>query len=211
MIGENNKILKKLVCAGIVGLVLCERRTVMVTKKSGLIIVVVLLAFAPLAEADFQIGTRYLDDSPFNPDTDILDIGDSLYLSIYAEEFFADVFSSSYYWELTCDPSLATITGGVLGPDAYDGRISDHPSGRMGWFMYEFVPEYPAGLYADEFLYSPQSVGDVTVEFWGDRGNLGGYMFFIDSVVISQVPEPMTITLLALGGLFLRRRRSCSK
>ncbi len=43
--------------------------------------------------------------------------------------------------------------------------------------------------------------GDVLVELY-DAGST-----LIDSAVIHQIPEPMTIALLGLGGLFLRRRR----
>jgi len=186
----------------------------MVTKKSGLIFIIVLLALAPLGQADFQIGTRYIDGTPFEPDTDILGLDENLYLSMYAEEFFPSG-SAVVHWQLLCDPSLATITGGVLGPEAYDGIIYAHPGGRgrQGWFDYDpwLGPGYEPGVYADNFLYTPQSLGDVTVEFWSSRGGLSGEMELVDSIVITQVPEPMTITLLALGALLLHRRRICLK
>lgn len=180
----------------------------MVRKKSGLIVIAVLLGLAPLAQGDFVIGTRYLDGTAFEPDTDILLLDESLYLSIYAEEGFYSAGSADYYWALICEPSLATITGGVLGPDAYDGNIGDAPNGRGGRFVYDEPLYYGPGLYADEILYSPQCPADVTVEFWSNRGQLDPPdIYLIDSVVIRQVPEPMTITLLGLGGLFLLRRR----
>ena len=97
----------------------------MVTKKSGLIIIVVLLVLTAVTDADnepvgtFKIGSRYLDGTAFEPETDILDISDSLYLSIYTEEEFFWPSSFGYYWALVCDPSLAGITGGEAGPDAY--------------------------------------------------------------------------------------------
>ncbi len=57
------------------------------------------------------------------------------------------------------------------------------------------------GLMAD-FEYMCTAMGDVTVKLMD--GTTGGWL---DSVTIHQVPEPMTILLLGLGGLFLRRRR----
>jgi len=109
----------------------------MVTKKLGLIIIVVLLALATVTEAGLEIGTRYLDGTPFDADTDTLDIGESLYLSLYAEESLPPPFTTDYYWELLCASWLGTITGGVLGPDAegecyiYDAWWGD---GRAGEF-----------------------------------------------------------------------------
>ncbi|MCK4291710.1 MAG: PEP-CTERM sorting domain-containing protein [Planctomycetes bacterium] len=212
----------------------------MVTKKSGSIVIVILLVLflingavvdalaicePPVFRPDrFHIGTRYLDGSPFDPSTDILDIADSLYLSIYAEEEFCWESGFGYGWALVSYPSLATITGGVLGPDAYGGGIYSSPvreivgapgDGQWGDFHSQNDMYFGPGLYLDNFLYSPQSVGDLTVSFWHlSEGTGSGYWDpygVVDSIVIHQVPEPTTITLLALGGLLLRRRRIACK
>lgn len=193
----------------------------MVTEKLSLIIIIVLLALAPLSEAGyepvgtFEIGTRYVDGTTFDPDTDILDISDSLYLSIYNEEEFGWPSGFGYWWALVCDPSLATITGGEAGPAAYKvgfygspvGHIYGLPGdGEHGWIGYETEPPiYAAGLYMYNILYSPQSVGDVTVSFWHTT-QVDTYGV-IDSIVIHQIPEPTTIALLGLGVLLLRRRK----
>ena len=173
----------------------------------AVMVMVVLLALATVTEAGLEIGARYLDDTPFDPSTDILEIGESLYLSLYAEGSFSPPHSTDYYWELLCDSSLGTITGGVLGPDAegecyiYDAWWGD---GRAGEF--EHRDRYGPGLYADNFLYTAQSAGHATVRLW-DLG-MDGYLSRItDSVVINQIPEPTTIVLLALGGLLMRRRK----
>ena len=197
----------------------------MVAKKLCLMVVVVLLVLPTLTEArdpvgTFKIHTSYLDDTPFDPDTDVLDIGESLYLSIYAEEEFFWESGFGYFWALVCDPSLATITGGEIGPDADSGNVNGSViedglttvsgDGRWGWLGYEW-PEcmFDPGLYLDNFLYSPQSVGDVTVSFFDLSGSDWPLpvVGFADSVLITQVPEPMTIALLGLGVLFLSRRK----
>jgi len=196
----------------------------MLRSKLGLIIIVVL-ALSSLVEGGFQIGTRYLDDRPFDPDTDILTLDESLYLSVFTDE---REFSSltGYYWALVCDCSLASITDGVAGPDAYGveirgpasllwdvpGSVPEGEDGRYGAIWYEGDhPVYPPGLYMEDFLYSPMAVGDVTVRFLELSSSIGDIMSVPDSVVINQVPEPTTIILVALGALLLRRRRSCSK
>jgi hypothetical protein len=48
------------------------------------------------------------------------------------------------------------------------------------------------------------ATGDVTITLWDDSE---GYDTPQDTIIIHQVPEPMTIALLGLGGLLLRRRR----
>ncbi|MCK4294029.1 MAG: PEP-CTERM sorting domain-containing protein [Planctomycetes bacterium] len=191
----------------------------------AVMVMVVLLGLGSLAEAvwlpvgTFKIHTRYLDGTAFEPNTDVLGIDDSLYLSMYAEEDFWWGSSFGYYWALVCDPSLATITGGVLGPGAaYGGWIAPTDGllygvdgeGRRGKFEPDEFERYPAGLYADDFLYSPQSVGDVTVSFW-QLGREDDPYGVVDSIVINQVPEPASIILLGVGGVLMRRRRIYSK
>jgi len=201
----------------------------MVKKKLSLIVIVALLALGTLTEAQEPVGTweissRYLDGTAFEPGTDFLDIGDSLYLSIYTEEAFGWPSDYGYWWALVCDPSLATITGGESGPDADTyivffgspvGLVYGLPGdGQWGQILSDEVGcDFEPGLYMDNFLYSPQSVGDVTVSFWHlTYDPQGGPPYgVVDSIVINQVPEPTMITLFALGSLLLRRRRSCSK
>jgi hypothetical protein len=190
----------------------------MVGKRCGLIVLVVLLVFGAAAEAGFQIGTRYLDERPFDPDTDFLDIYESLYLSIWTDE---DVLGHMevYAWALVCDWSLAAITGGEAGPDAewgvsFSGSASalwdvplsvpedeDGQWGRIGGF------ELGPGVYLEKFVYTPEAVGNVTVRFVEINDSTGAILSVPDSIVIHQVPEPMTIGLFSLGGLLLVRRK----
>lgn len=78
----------------------------------------------------------------------------------------------------------------------------------MGAFGYpDDDPFYPPGLYADNFLYTPLSAGDTMVRFL-ELSPHGGEIWSVpDSIVIHQVPEPMTIILIGLGWLMLRKRK----
>lgn len=191
----------------------------MVTKKSILMIIVVF-ALTSLAEGGFQIGTRYLDGTPFEPDTDVLLLDESLYLSIYTDVWEYSLWTG-YFWALVCDCSLASITEGEAGPDAYivtfhgsasdlwsiPGSVPEGEDGRVGTIAYDYEPRYPPGLYLDNFLYTPLSVGDVPVRFLDLDPDSGVIMDVEDSIIIHQIPEPMTIILVCLGGLFVLRRR----
>jgi len=183
----------------------------------------IFLVLASSARADFTISTRYTDGTEFNPDIDTLDIEESLYLSIVAEETVQGGLSV-YYWDLICDSSLGTITGGTLGPDGYGGNIRNPylgDNGRGGYFAYmPYDPNddpmtytfgmYEAGTYADYFLYSPQSLGNVTIEFWGSKGRSSppeDSFEIVDLLVINQVPEPATLLLFGIGAVMLRWKR----
>jgi hypothetical protein len=59
----------------------------------------------------------------------------------------------------------------------------------------------PNGKVLDGLIFHCEALGDVTLTVFNlDLGVL-------DSQVIHQIPEPMTLALLGLGGLFLRRRK----
>ena len=69
----------------------------------------------------------------------------------------------------------------------------------------------------DNLVFHCEEDTDVIIQLFAGAGGVdydegGGYVdipvgTLIDSVIVHQVPEPMTIALLGLGGLFLRRRK----
>ncbi len=185
-------------------------------RKIGLMLVVFLVWNGGVALGGFQIGTRYLDDRPFDPDTDVLDINESLYLTMWTDEWVGGTMGQ-YMWALVCDWSLASITGGEAGPDAesrvvFYGSASDlwsvpeHEDGQSGLIG---VPDetLDPGLYLDKLVYTPISAGDVEVRFLEVSSNSGAIIDVPDSIVIHQIPEPVTIGLFGLGGLLLVQRK----
>jgi len=58
----------------------------------------------------------------------------------------------------------------------------------------------PAGLVLDGLVFHCEAYGEVTLSVFDLDGNV------LDSQQIHQIPEPITMVLLGLGGLFLRRK-----
>jgi len=85
---------------------------------------------------------------------------------------------------------LGVIEGAEYMGDAWVCKITNgNPQSFMG-----------VGV-VDAKLFHCMGLGDVTVGLYSGEGDP------VDSFIIHQIPEPMTMSLLALGGLFLRRRK----
>ena len=82
------------------------------------------------------------------------------------------------------------------------------PLGTNGIGGGAFAYDLPAGIPANTALigdiaFHCEGPGDVIVQLW--TTDFSGATL-VDSIIIHQVPEPVTMALLGLGGLFLRRR-----
>jgi hypothetical protein len=96
-------------------------------------------------------------------------------------------------------PELAELIHyGVVDPgtgigtvDLYSANLIKIPS----------TSDWEVGVLAD-FEFECLDMGDVTITMYADNISTP-----IDTMVIHQVPEPLTFGLLGLGGLFLRRRK----
>jgi hypothetical protein len=123
-------------------------------------------------------------------------------------------------WMLICDSSLGSLAPGIplvggfsFGDPVY---VSENPSiipppwppDPDGiWGFYAAFSEIPAGtvLY-DEIVFTCLAVGDVTL-YLLDAPDGEQASIIYDTVVVHQIPEPITIVLLGLGGLLALRRR----
>jgi len=78
----------------------------------------------------------------------------------------------------------------------YEGQLYIYftPSGSP-------TPTPAVGKWWDE-LFTCDGEGTVTINLWDENAS-----YVEDTITVTQVPEPMTIALLGLAGLFLRRRK----
>ena len=164
-----------------------------------LVLLALVLAMASIAGADLT----------WSVDTLTLQVAESQTIQIVS----SDTGSYTSVW-VGADPSptgVAKITGMTMLPAAAEGGyLDDGPTpggtGYEGWWQIEAVDFNPpsdilAGPHFDVTILG-MAVGTYVIgtdEYGGAGAN--------DYLTINVVPEPMTLGLLGLGGLFLRRRK----
>lgn len=189
-----------------------------------LLVVALVLSLAALANATVVMnltvgGTDAGDEITLAPSGN-LTIGIS-----------GDVPANEYtgVWLLAAGPG--TLTGGTISSQAQEAQSSLSPTGIIpdsdpaqtwGDFMASIGYENTFAIYQLEYVDSVEPFGGITgILFSGaafhceGTGDVtiaivdyaGDELLVRDTLVIHQIPEPMTMGLLGLGGLFLRRRK----
>ena len=87
-------------------------------------------------------------------------------------------------------PSTHVVTDGGYGADWFKVAMSSP------------VTDSEIGTWFDAIFHCTGE-GDVSIDLYDASGNT-----VIDTILVHQTPEPMTIALLGLGGLLLRRRKA---
>ncbi|MHC4546167.1 MAG: PEP-CTERM sorting domain-containing protein [Planctomycetota bacterium] len=100
-------------------------------------------------------------------------------------------------------PSYFVTLSSVLG-DAGDTGLFAYGIGRWGAFG-TTTPTYSTSpaVYADSFSIGPYTGGEFNLYLYAIADDLSS----VTLINTYYIPEPMTIALLGLGGLFLLRRR----
>ena len=181
-----------------------------------LLIFMLVLGMASMVNATLQIS---VGGNPEPVDSQIV-VAPSGYLSldIWTDAEISPGVGEWNIWALAADVAKATISGGVsliADPGVVimdDARnvgglmLPDAENGVFGMLALATLPSIAAGTTIfDEIVFHCESLGDVTVTVYGSPDAV--VFTPLDSVVIHQIPEPMTIALLGLGGLLLRRRK----
>ena len=124
-------------------------------------------------------------------------------------------------WMLVVDTTVGSMTPGTaLPPMSYGlpapGYTADNdnvspPAGREGiWGIAvntnPMVPILAGTVLYDEIIFHCEDLGDAIIYLMNaPEGSEASIVY--DQVTIHQIPEPVTVLLLGLGGLFLRRRK----
>ena len=182
--------------------------------KKKLLFMLAVLAMASVANATILISVDGVVDPP---DTEI-----ELYPSDWVTiDLWGDGTTPGGMFLLTLDcqgPGSFDISGAVV---LYAGSKNVAPTwlddaglaGSLGaqnpMVYFELTdpvvppaePEPLEGTLIDDILFHCDAEGEVIITVYD------GALTVLDTQIIHQVPEPMTIALLGLGGLFLRRRK----
>ena len=122
------------------------------------------------------------------------------------------------YFSLGVDPTYGSFTGGTsqypteTGTVYYSGNGAAYlPSTEAGDFgtIGSMQPSGSGmtGVIFDMIIFHCEAEGDAVINLYSVDFGATPYYSLIDTVTIHQIPEPMTVLLLGLGGLFLRRRK----
>ena len=187
-----------------------------------LLILSLVLGMASLASAGFQLNVTYEDGTAYDGAT--LEPSDYLLIDVVKDDFTSAIYNQTL--ALIVDPTTGSGSGGTVdlsGDLSGQGGAADtvliwDDMGDPGWKVDEGVAmqiSILGGVYMGPYtffgdiLFHCEGPDEATVQLVA--GVLDGTEYIpgevLATVVIPQTPEPATMGLLALGGLFLRRRK----
>jgi hypothetical protein len=183
-----------------------------------LLVLMMVLGMASMASAALQLSING-DKQATDATIDMVPSGE-LILDVWTDAQISAGVGEWPGWALMCNTAQATISGGVsmftaeAGLVIIDDIVTNYgmpaPVGHNGVggmiLITGSIPNVPALATIFDLINLPcEGPGDVVVTLYGTNDYVE--LIYQDSVVIHQIPEPITMALLGLGGLFLRRRK----
>lgn len=174
------------------------------------VVLMLVLCFAVTANASLQISVM---GNPDPVDSEIILMpSDVITLDIHGTDVVAE------YYMLIVDGVQGHISGGDIMQGNASGDMTPYlpyllpyiqkaapPMNGIAGFI-GITTENPLnGAVVDYIDFHCEGIGDAVVELWTSGDTVVWELS--DQLLIHQIPEPMTITLLGLGGLLLRRRK----
>lgn len=179
-----------------------------------ILVLAIILAVASLANA-ITLQINGYDGATLKP-------SETIALGINTPDGF--VQGEGLFWGLIVSNGPGTLSGGsVIMPPAPDAAMMLDPEdyadlaelfgysgassvfGSIDTFVADEGYTAPPGLYFNNIMFHCDGQGDVILHL---VTTIGFENFdLVDSITISQIPEPMTLSLLGIGGLLLRKFR----
>jgi hypothetical protein len=177
----------------------------------NILTVFAVLAMASVAHAGLSLSVDGVVSPPESEVT--LDIGGTAVIDIHADQTTLgfimlqgpgelDVSNPTDIWEQSSigplDPAIFDELKPILPDLGFPGVVAMFDVGVVDASEPFTTPD---GLVINGLIFKCLDEGDVVLTL--TDADLG----VLDAVTIHQIPEPLTLGLLGLGGLFLRRRR----
>jgi hypothetical protein len=175
------------------------------------LVLMMVLGLASMANAQLQIS---VNGNISGPDEITLTPSDTITLDIWNPGGVMPINFTAYLDVLFNNTGCYDLANARLGPaagtfpasfvfNALPGNIDEYTFLQV-WSTPPPNPDPAGAMFLVDFhCLSPNNV--VIVNLYDSR--VGGAEVIVDSLTIHQIPEPMTMALLGLGGLFLRRRK----
>lgn len=164
------------------------------------ILLILLLSFATVANAGLKYAVNGVVDPPDS--TVIITPSDHLLISVVddGQTGPGSLAMGIYMGPGSLDASNMIVSPGASA-DMVDDALKAEELGIQNPFIKLDITDSMIGIPLNDIDFHCEGEGDVTLLLvdW-----FTGEVF--DTQVIHQVPEPMTVSILCLGALFLRRR-----